>query len=276
MKFIPVFLLIISFSLHAEIFEVHSVVRKSAEPKIWIVKLMDGRVGFWNEEEDPSLNPETLGHSIIDAKLSESAELSRIKMVGPVESPELGTAEKILPAPPYTPTAYPNYNFATDVLYQMRRQWKQTSQCYDRAHVWVYDEFYWHHRYFQKAFLFFSDSYISRYNYPWWFHVAPYALVKLKGEIVERVMDPAFAQYPLKFKLWTDLFMKNQAECKVVEKYSDYSGHPNEDDCYIIKASMYFWQPRDLENYEQSGVEKKNFFDWELKYAYEEGFGISL
>ncbi|MFL5786091.1 MAG: protein-glutamine glutaminase family protein, partial [Bacteriovoracaceae bacterium] len=254
----------------------HSVVRKAAEPKIWIVKLMDGRVGFWNEEEDNALSGESIASSVIDAKLSEHNELFDVRIIGSVETPELGSAEKSLTPPPYTATVYPTYSFATDVLNNMRRTWTPTSQCYDRAHVWVYDEFYWHHRYFQKVFVFFSDSYISRYNYPWWFHVAPYAMVKLKGEVVERVMDPAFAQYPLKFKLWTDLFMKNQAECKVVDKYSDYSGHPNEDDCYIIKASMYFWQPRDLENFEKSSVEKKNFFDWELKYAYEEGFGISM
>jgi hypothetical protein len=100
--------------------------------------------------------------------------------------------------------------------------------------------------------------------------------VKLNGETVERVMDPGFNRYPLKFKLWTDLFMKNKAECKLVEKYSDYSTHPGEDDCYMMKTSIYFWQPKDLEAQERSGVVKTKFIEWEIKHAYKNAFNINL
>ena len=276
MKIAAVLLLFFSLSAWAEIFEVHSVARHVIQEKTWIVKFMDGRVGFWNEEDDLNLDVRTFTNAIIDARLSENNILTGVRIVGYLQNKVSRSTDKILPAPHYTPTVYPSYQFATDVLRGMRRQWKNDSQCYDRSHVWSYDELYWGRRYFQKAFLFFSDAYIARYNFPWWFHTAPYALVRLNGEVVERIMDPAFVQYPYKFKLWTDLFMKNKAECKVVEKYSDYSGHPGEDDCYIMKASIYFWQPKDLEAYERSGVEKTKFIEWEVKHAYENGFGLSL
>lgn len=275
MKFILIALFMIS-SASAEIFEVHSVARKEAQPQIWIVKMMDGRVGFWSEEEDPLLDARKFTNAIIDARLSPESVLTDVRIVGQLEEkPVSRSSEKILPLPPYTPTVYPTYGYATDILSSMRRQWVENSQCYDRSHVWAYEEAY-QGRYLQKAFLFFSDAYISRYNFPWWFHTAPYARVRLNGEVVERIMDPAFTQYPLKEKLWTDLFMKNKAQCKLVEKYTDYSRHPGEDDCYLMKASIYFWQPKDLEAYERTGVEKKKFIDWEVRHAYKNGFNLQL
>jgi hypothetical protein len=274
MKLFSLCLLFISFSVKAEIFEIHSLVRKVSQPKIWIIKFTDGRVGFWDQEEDVLTKSADLANSIIDAHLSEGNVLSSVHIVGKRDAHVYGKKEYVLPAPPYSPSVYPSYAIATDVLHSMRRTWTSDAQCYDRAHIWVYEEFYWTQRALQKVFLFFSDSYIDRYNFGWWFHVSPFAMVNLKGEIVERVMDAKFAKYPLKFKLWTDIFMKNKAECKVIGKYSDYSTHPGEEDCYLMKASMYFWQPRDLEDYETNGFQKTKFIRWEVKHAFENGFGI--
>ena len=275
MKHFLFLIFFLSVSAFAEIFEVHSVARKESEPGTWIVKFMDGRVGFWKEEDDALLDARKFTRSVIDAQLSDDYILTDIRIIGYIEQPSSTILETSLFSLPYTPTVYSNYNQATDILSRMRHYWRDNSQCYDKSHVWAYEEAYYG-RFMQKAFLFFSDSYIGRYNHPWWFHTAPYVLVRLNGETVERMMDPTFAQYPLKFKLWTDLFMKNKAECKLVEKYSDYSRHPGEDDCYIIKASIYFWQPRDLEAFETSGVEIKKFIDWEIRHAYKYGFGITL
>ena len=275
MKYLLLLLAFVSFSAYAEIFEVHSVIRKESEPGTWIIKFMDGRVGFWKEEDDTLLDARRFTNTLIDAHLSEGNILTGVRIVGNIEGAISSVGEKLLPNPHYTPTVYASYNYASDMLSRMRRQWRQDSQCYDRSHVWSYEEAYYG-RYMQKAFLFFSDSYISRYNYKWWFHTAPYALVKLNGQTVERVMDPGFSKYPIKFKVWTDIFMRNKAECKLVTKYSDYSRRPGEDDCYIIKSSIYFWQPKDLEAYETSGIEKKNFIDWEIRHAYLNGYGLYL
>lgn len=269
-------LILLSTSAWAEIFEVHSVARHRVREKSWIVKFADGRVGFWKEDEDPQLDPGSLGRTLIDAQLDPNHELTGIRIIDHLQELQTTKPEKSLTLPGYVPTVYPTYRFATDVLTGMRRQWTRDSQCYDRSHIWAYEEAVYGQRYLQKAFLFFSDDYIARYNYPWWFHTAPYAKVRLNGEVVDRVMDPGFAQYPLKFKLWTDLFMKNKAQCKVVEKYSGYSQHGGEDDCYLILTTMYFWQPKDLEAYENSGVLKTRYIDWEIRHAYQYGFNIYL
>ncbi len=278
MKLIILLLPLLLISLaHAEIFEVHSLVKREGVNNNWIVKFNDGRVGFWNEEDDLAIRPQTLPMAIIQGTLSEESVLSDVTIVGRVLQTVQNTnknLQDIHPFPPYTPTVYPSYQMATDVLQGMRRNWSGESQCYDRSHIWSYEEFYWNRRYLQKAFLFFSDSYISRYSYKWWFHTAPYAMISMNGEVNERVMDPAFTQYPLKFKLWTDIFMKNKVDCKIIQKYSDYSAHPAEDDCYIMKMSIYFWQPKDLEALERSGVDRRKYIDWEIKHAYENGFNI--
>lgn len=275
MKLFIFLFLLSSELLFAEVLEVHSVVPHGIRENTWIVKFTDGRVGFWNEDSQTDLSPESLKDAVIDGVLSAEAELSQVRVIGEATTdiPVSGISKGRFEYPPYTPTVYPSYGYATDVLRSMRRSWIQDSQCYDRSHIWAYEEAY-AGRYLQKFFLFFSDAYIARYNFPWWFHTAPYALVRLNGEVVERVMDPGFVEYPLKTKLWTDLFMRNKAECKLVAKYSDYSRHPGEDDCYLIKSSVYFWQPKDLDAFERSGIEKRRFIDWEVRHAYRYGFGL--
>ncbi len=275
MKILLLVILFIPLTSFGEIFEVHSVARKESRPGTWIIKLIDGRVGFLDQEECPDVNPENLQRSIIDAQLSEKSVLSGIRILEKLNDAPGISIEKSKQERLYIPTIYSSYDYATDVLAGMKRNWVNTSQCYDRSHVWAYEEAY-AGRNLQKAFLFFSDAYISRNDFPWWFHTAPYALVKLKGETVERIMDPAFTSYPLKFKLWTDMFMNNKVECKLVQKYSDYSTHPGEDDCYMMKTSIYFWQPKDLEAHDKSGVQKSKFIDWEIKHAYKNAFGITL
>lgn len=172
-------------------------------------------------------------------------------------------------------TIFPTYGAAQAELNGFNAGWIQDSQCYNRSHVWAY-EGKQKGTTFQKAFLFFSDSYIERYRFPWWFHNSTYALVNMRGMVEERVMDKTFSPYPLKFKLWTDLFMKNKVECAVISKYSDYAGKPGTDDCFIIKSSIYFWQPKDLDAFERTGVLKSRFIDWEIQYAYKQAYGAGL
>ncbi len=273
MKILLLIALIIPLKSFAEILEVHSVVPNKSAPGKWIVKLIDGRVGFMDQEQNSDVDPGSLPHSVIDAQLSEESVLSGIRIIGKINEAHESKLEKSKQLSVYYPTVYSSYSYATDVLTGMRRQWLKTSQCYDRSHVWTYEEAF-HGGYLQKVFLFFSDTYISRYSYKWWFHTAPYALVSMNGQTVERIMDAAFSPYPLQFKLWTDLFMKNKVDCTPIQKYSDYSTHPGEDDCYFMKTSIFYWQPQDLEALEKSGVEKTKFSEWEVKHAYEKAFGI--
>jgi hypothetical protein len=125
-----------------------------------------------------------------------------------------------------------------------------------------------------KVFLFFTSKYIRRYDYEWWFHVAPYTLTQEDEEVRERVLDFKFTRSPLLMKNWTDLFMINKASCPVVGKYSEYRQQQDREDCYLMKESMYFLQPLDLSQLEETGRGKTNWNSFEIKRAYRNGFGI--
>lgn len=276
---LTVILSIVSFSAQAEQMSVHSVVRKSGDAEGHMVKFENGKVGFTKSLKQLGTSAQELTGKLVEAELSEDHQILNIQIIGKAEglvSPKSNGANLVKDPFNYRPTIYASYHDATAALNTFRRNNRQEAQCYDKAHVWSYEENYYNGSRLLKVFLFFSDAYIQRYNHPWWFHTAPYALVRMNGSVNERVMDAGFYQYPLKFKLWTDLFMKNKVDCKVVTKYSDYSQHPGEDDCYVIKTHMYFWQPKDLEAFEASGIQKTKFIEWEIRHAYKEGFGMQL
>lgn len=177
------------------------------------------------------------------------------------------------PGKPFQPSIIKNYSTATDLLLTFNSKAISGAQCYDRAHVWTYEASKNQKVELGKAWLFFSDNYIARYKFKWWFHVAPVAKVIMKGEIQERIMDREFAPFPMQQKIWTDKFMENKIDCKAITKYTDYSKHPDEDDCYILRSTPYFWQPKDLEALEKTGAEKGDYIPWEVAYAYRYGFG---
>ncbi len=258
--------------LFAETLKIHSIQERTLKPG-FMVKFTNGAVAFLSTIESQDLVGQW-----VDVEIEEGREISSLKLADIHPNEELiGGQFKSLfgkqTEVEYRPTVYASYQQATNALQSFRNDSLKDAQCYDKAHIWSYEENYYHQSRLLKVFLFFSDSYIERYNNPWWFHVAPLAQVKMGSNVVERVMDAGFAQFPLKMKLWTDIFMKNQASCKVMEKYTDYSHHPGEDDCYIYKASMYFWQPKDIEALEVGQPAKTQFINWEIRHAYKYGFG---
>lgn len=259
-----------SFGAMAERLEVHSVLAPSQNSSSYIVKFMDGRVGF---SENKLSN---LSAKMVEVEFGDNNQILNLTVIGPVIAPPSFTKMTLEdPYFNYQPTIYSNYTSLQQIIDSFDRRWIDSAQCYDKAHVWSYSENTQYRGNLMKAFLFFSDAYIARYNYPWWFHVAPYALARMNGQIAERVLDPSFYHAPLQFKIWTDLFMKNKVECRVISKYSDYSAHPGEDDCYLMKVDMFFWQPRDLEAFEASNVKKTKFIDWEIRHSFKEAFGYT-
>lgn len=150
------------------------------------------------------------------------------------------------------------------------------SQCFNRAMVWSYEWWKNHSLKSMKIFIFFTRNYIRKYNFEWWFHVSPYAHVMVDGKVVERVLDVKYTRGPLSFKNWTDIFMKNDAACPVITKYSDYADYPYTGDCYIYRESMYFYQPADLQMAEAWGYAKEKFNMDEVRGAYKEAFDIDL
>lgn len=261
--------------LHADTLQIHSIQERTHSPG-HLVKFTNGSVGFLKATDHQDLDGQW-----VEVELSPTREILSLRpTLQPAREELIGTQFKSLFGKEndteFRPTVYASYQDATNSLHRFRRDSLKDAQCYDKAHIWSYEDNYYRQSRLLKVFLFFSDSYIERYNHPWWFHVAPLGLVYMAGNVNERVMDAGFAQFPLKMKLWTDLFMKNKVSCKVMEKYSDYSQHPGEDDCYIYKASMYFWQPKDIEALENGQSAKTQFISWEIRYSYKHGYGYDV
>lgn len=138
---------------------------------------------------------------------------------------------------------------------------KWRSQCYNRAHGWAYDMWTQSRVNSMKVFIFFTQRYIKAEKYKWWFHVAPYVLTNMEGASVETVLDRTFTRGPLKMKDWSDKFMKSNQNCPVVTRYSDYRNNQFTQDCYLIKTSMYYRSPSDIERNEREG---RHLTGWDL------------
>jgi hypothetical protein len=258
---VPILLILLGLPVLADTVQIHSV-----HPEF--VKLNDGRVAFTGNTY--LFYP----GQIVDVKLDENHEILTI-----------GPALFSKPSPPFIdvqlkktfqPTVIKNYTAATDLLLTFNTNAIQGAQCYDRAHVWAYEASRNQKTELGKAWLFFSDRYIANYKFKWWFHVAPVATVVMKGEIQERILDREFAKFPMQIKIWTDKFMENKVDCRLISKYTDYSKHPGEHDCYTMRSTPYFWQPKDLDELEKSGAEKRDYVPWEIAYAYRYGFGLLI
>jgi hypothetical protein len=177
------------------------------------------------------------------------------------------------------PTPMDNYEvssvspiIATDLFSTMRTDTRRKSQCYNRAHVWTYEmsmkTINGSRLDLGKTFLFFTRSYIRQYRYKWWFHVSPY--INANSEL--RVMDREYTRGPLPLQQWTDIFMHNDAKCKIVEYYADYHNNQEVESCYIIKSSMYYWQPWQVEGLEDGYSEPISYSEYQLRIAYRDGF----
>lgn len=174
----------------------------------------------------------------------------------------------------YIPTILPSYETAQSYFREMNSWAKDDSQCYNRAHVWTYEMAKRHKVNAMKVFMFFTRRYIREYNFDWWFHVAPFVLTKEGGHIKERVLDRRFTSRPLSMKDWTDIFMRNDAECPEITTYSEYKKHQESQDCYVIKVNMYYYQPLDISELEDKSFEKEGWVDWEVRNAYQQAFGM--
>jgi hypothetical protein len=192
-----------------------------------------------------------------------------------IESPnQRDQVEKFFSAP-YRPTVLSNLDEARSYFYDARYLDKE-SQCYNRAHVWAYDWRVKRNLYSSKTWLFFTRQYIRKYKFEWWFHVAPSVHVTVDGQVRERVMDIKYAKGPLKLKQWTDIFMRDNADCPVVKNYFDQADHPETGSCFVMRSSMYYYQPIDLELRDLTGQEKDRWIESEVKQAFLEAFDVVL
>lgn len=175
----------------------------------------------------------------------------------------------------YVPTTIASMDIAKKYHKEARYHAKD-SQCFNRAMVWSYEWWKKHSLKSNKILIFFTRTYIRRYNFEWWFHIAPYVHIKDGEKVVERVMDIKYTNGPRDFKQWSDIFMRNDASCPVITRYADYADYPYSGDCFYFRTSMYTYQPADLQMYDAWGYKKTSFNMDEVKGAYKEAFDENI
>ncbi len=171
----------------------------------------------------------------------------------------------------YVPTTIPSMDVAKKYFKEARYNPKD-SQCFNRAHVWSYEWWKKHSLKSNKMIIFFSRTYIRRYNFEWWWHIAPLVHVMHEGKVVERMMDVKYTRGPIEIGRWTNIFMRNDATCQVITKYSDYADNPYMGECYLHRANMYTYQAADLQMLEAWNYTKDKFIMDEVRGAYLEAF----
>lgn len=174
----------------------------------------------------------------------------------------------------YGPTIVRSYNSALAIHNRMRKDYTTYGECYNRAHIWAYEEHRKKGTNLMKVFMFFTERYIRRYNFKWWFHVTP--MVYWGSLNSPRTLDRKYTSGPRQTKVWSDVFIKTKRACKRVKKFDDYFLNQRTQDCYHIHTSMYYVIPRDIEKRDLTGLEKVEFNDREIRRAYKNGFGRTV
>jgi len=165
-------------------------------------------------------------------------------------------------------------NQTSDLFKSFRKGARGISQCYNRAHIWVYESKKSFDINSMKVFLFFTKKFIREHDYKWWFHVAPGAYTKKFSQTYFSALDPFFASYPLPLSEWSHLFVPKKIQCLEIDHYSEYEKNQEKESCYLLKTSMYYVQPMDLKVLEERNEIKNTWKRLEVKRAYRNGFGI--
>jgi hypothetical protein len=243
-----------------------------------IVLFEDGIVGKVSKKDPAILQELTVSYKNKTWLWIELSKKREVLSIGPGEEKHNDTAnqgegdEKELY---YTPTVIPSPEAALKIYKDMNRKYNQESQCYNRAHVWSWEMYQKYHVRSNKTFVFFTPKYIRRYNFEWWFHVAPSVLIQEGASIVQKVMDYRYTRKPLTTKEWTNVFMHNNADCPMIEKYTDYEYTRSNADapwCMVLQVPMYYYQPLDLEALAKKGKVRQFWEEWEVGNAYREAF----
>ncbi|WP_408095961.1 protein-glutamine glutaminase family protein [Peredibacter sp. HCB2-198] len=275
MKILMPLLIFFSFSVFADEFTSRVELIEEGDGNLpHLIKLENGRVVFLDgaerelitDFEDSQRNGDYLEVVVDETNSYVSAEtVENENSIVPEET-------KRSPNFSYDPTVVSGYSEASSIFSRMRRNYQYESQCYNRAHIWAYEENKRSNLNSMKLFLFFTNRYIRNYRYQWWFHVSPMVLVNEDGSSVERVLDRRYTNGPRYVNSWTNIFIYSGRKCPVVQKYNDYRNNQEKEDCYLIPVSMYFWQPRDIVSRDNNGYEKKSFIKSEVDWAYWEAF----
>lgn len=264
--------------------QIHDILEPEAGEKEFIILATDGNV-YDIDADDTELVD--MAYEALETKSIVTIDLNNLSFVKGIMNKKKGIKEiqfisneipEFAPLTLDAPTVVrdPLHNFdvsnladmgtASRYFSTMKTQTKWRSQCYNRAHVWSYELNSDYRINTGKMWIFFSAKYIKDYDYKWWFHVAPYVEVATEGEPV--VLDREFSRRPQKLTEWKNVYMKNNARCLETQNYTTYEDNKWNEWCFLIKSSMYYWQPFNLENLDKEGTTKRGFVTSELKRAY--------
>lgn len=219
-KFLVMSFLVISVAQAKD--SVHSIV-KGTDGEAHLVKYNSGAVEF------------------VDSSDSKKIELLESEII---MTPELNDTKSLLEVEPaYVPTAVSDSDIPA-IFNRMNPYMRRKSECSDRAHVWSWDENQKSGINSEKVFLFLTDTYIRKYRYKWWFHVAPLYTTTSGQKIV---MDYQFLDRPVTFTEWKNLLVFSKRECVTDFRFIDYNaGADQSQDCYQKFESMYNRIPADI------------------------------
>jgi hypothetical protein len=233
-----------------------------------LLMLSSGRAAFIDQEISPEFDPSDFrSGERVELEVDENLTLKSVTSLPPLETSQ-DTAPFMEPELLQNPTVLSDYSTAKSIFNGMNRSYKSKTECSDRAHVWSYEEWKKHGLVSNKVFLFFTNTYIRRYRFYWWFHVSPYTLIRENGNVVEHVMDRRYTGYPYHMKNWTDVFIRSKKSCPV-KTYAHYRANKNgPEHCFLVKTSMYYRLPYHVRMMEDNGVIKTRFSTSEVNFSY--------
>lgn len=249
---------------------IHSIAfGKASEPHL--VRFDNSRASFISSSDLDLFNSLVLSkekNEKVEVEIDQENNVIAAQTVGKMPQMERGE-EEAWNTEPYEPSVV-SYNTALAMFGKMRKDYNNSGECYNRAHVWAYEENQRSGAKLMKIFMFFTERYIRRYRFNWWFHVTP--MVYYGNMDSPRTLDRRYTSGPKQTKIWSDVFIKSKRTCRKVKKFDEFWLNQNTEDCYHIHTNMYYLIPRDIEKRDIFGTEKVEFIDREVRNAYQNAF----
>jgi hypothetical protein len=234
-----------------------------------LIRFDNGRVSFVEARKKNLLETLRRHEKNHEVKVSTDAK-NNIYAVSVMDDPIDDDDQDDSETEPYEPVVVKNTNAALKVFRSMRRDYSLSGECYNRAHIWTVEAKRKADLNLMKIFMFFTERYIRKYKYHWWFHVTP--MVYVGNMNSPRTLDRRYTSGPRQTRTWSNTFIKSKKACKIVEKFDDFYMNQQKEDCYHIYTSMYYVKPRDIEKRDLTGVEKTEFIDREVSKALKNAF----
>lgn len=245
---------------------IHSIVKVSPDSRI--VRFEKGRVGFISSDLYDRLKNST--GSPVEVGLDESSNIKTVDFINGPASHDPVVYLKSLENPPAFESTVITDTQMNQIFQSLNQNFKRLSECSDRSHVWAWDEYAKTGTKSQKAFIFFTASYINRVRFKWWFHVAP--MFDVNGR--KMIADVMYMDRPVTVKEWSDMMVFSRRDCKMTTTFSEYDVNPQTEDCYMMFESMYYQFPRDLQDQELLGTYRSEWNEREVSSARQRAFNV--